>query len=210
MKPSLGNSSFRFAFIEVARNLVATEQSESDDQIAVAQQQAENVKTTIIGIGVISLIAAALLAILISGQISNPIKLLRAAAAKIADGDLTVNEIHIKNKDELGDLAGAFNQIAGNLRHLIQEIGTHAEQVAASASAEELTAGAEQTSQATEHIAHITEDLAQGTEQQVESISGSMKMVHRMEEQASFIEQSAYSVNQSAINECFADCCSGI
>ncbi|CQR55327.1 methyl-accepting chemotaxis protein [Paenibacillus riograndensis] len=185
-------------FIEVARNLVATEQSEADDQIAIAQQQAENVKSTIIGIGIISLIAAALLAILISGQISNPIKLLRAAAAKIADGDLTVNEIQIKNKDELGDLAGAFNQMAGNLRHLIQEIGTHAEQVAASA--EELTAGAEQTSQATEHIAHITEDLAQGTEQQVESISGSMKMVHRMEEQAIFIEQSAYNVNQSAIN----------
>ncbi|WP_379153224.1 methyl-accepting chemotaxis protein [Paenibacillus sp. sgz5001063] len=185
-------------FVEVARNLVTTEQTEADARTVMAQQRAKDVKTTIIGISIISLIAAVGSSLLISSQISKPIKLLQAAAVRIADGDLTLNEIHIKNKDELGDLAVSFNHMSGNLRHLIQEIGSHAEQVAASA--EELTAGAEQTSQATEHIARTTEDLAQGTDKQVESIAGSMKMVNRMNEQATFIEESAFSVNQSAIN----------
>lgn len=185
-------------FVEVARNLVTTEQAEADNRTAMAQQHAKDVKATIIGISIISLIAAVASSVLISSQISKPIKLLQTAAVRIADGDLTLNEIHIKNKDELGDLAISFNHMSGNLRHLIQEIGSHAEQVAASA--EELTAGAEQTSQATEHIARTTENLAQGTDKQVESIAGSMKMVNRMNEQAFFIEESAYSVNQSAIN----------
>jgi methyl-accepting chemotaxis protein len=185
-------------FVEVARNLVTTEQAEADSRTAMAQQRAQDVKSTIIGISIISLLAAVASSVLISSQISRPIKLLQAAAVRIADGDLTLNEIHIKNKDELGDLAVSFNHMSGNLRHLIQEIGSHAEQVAASA--EELTAGAEQTSQATEHIARTTEDLAQGTEKQVESITGSMKMVNRMNEKATFIEESAHSVNQSAIN----------
>lgn len=185
-------------FVEVARNLVTSEQTEADHRIAMAQQRAKDVESTIIGISIISLIAAAASSLLISSQITKPIKLLQTAAVRIANGDLTVNEIQIKNKDELGDLAVSFNHMSGNLRHLIQEIGSHAEQVAASA--EELTAGAEQTSQATEHIARVTEDLAQGTEKQVESIAGSMKMVNRMNEQADFIEESASSVNQSAIN----------
>ncbi|ULO10458.1 methyl-accepting chemotaxis protein [Paenibacillus sp. 19GGS1-52] len=185
-------------FVEVARKLVITKQAEANAEIAVAHDQAKSIQLTIAIIGVLSLLTAALSAILISMQISKPIKQLQAAAIKIASNDLTINEIHIKNKDELGDLANAFNLMSNNLRKLIQEIGFHAEQVAASA--EELTAGAEQTSLATEHIAHVTEDLAQGTEKQVESISRSVKLVHGMDEQAILIAESAQSVSQSAVN----------
>lgn len=185
-------------FVDVARKLVITKQAEANAEIAVAHDQAKSIQLTIAIIGVLSLLTAALSAIMISMQISKPIKQLQAAAIKIASNDLTMNEIHIKNKDELGDLANAFNLMSNNLRKLIQEIGFHAEQVAASA--EELTAGAEQTSLATEHIAHVTEDLAQGTEKQVESISRSVKLVHGMDEQAILIAESAQSVSQSAVN----------
>ncbi|MRN52485.1 methyl-accepting chemotaxis protein [Paenibacillus monticola] len=185
-------------FVDVARKLVITKQTEANAEIAVAHDEAQSIQLTITIIGLLSLAAAALSAIIISNQISKPIKQLQAAAIKIASNDLTMNEIHIKNKDELGDLANAFNLMSNNLRKLIQEIGFHAEQVAASA--EELTAGAEQTSLATEHIAHVTEDLAQGTEKQVESISRSVKLVHGMDEQAILIAESAQSVSQSAVN----------
>lgn len=185
-------------FVDVARKLVITKQAEANAEIAVAHDQAKSIQLTIAIIGVLSLLTAALSAIMISKQISKPIKQLQAAAIKIASNDLTMNEIHIKNKDELGDLANAFNLMSNNLRKLIQEIGFHAEQVAASA--EELTAGAEQTSLATEHIAHVTEDLAQGTEKQVESISRSVKLVRGMDEQAILIAESAQSVSQSAVN----------
>lgn len=185
-------------FVDVARKLVITKQADANAEIAVAHDQAKSIQLTIAIIGVLSLLTAALSAIMISKQISKPIKQLQAAAIKIASNDLTMNEIHIKNKDELGDLANAFNLMSNNLRKLIQEIGFHAEQVAASA--EELTAGAEQTSLATEHIAHVTEDLAQGTEKQVESISRSVKLVRGMDEQAILIAESAQSVSQSAVN----------
>ncbi|WP_242691148.1 HAMP domain-containing protein [Cytobacillus praedii] len=72
---------------------------------------------------------------------TKPISILIQTAKKIADGDLTDEDIQIKNKDEIGDLSSTLSLMKNNLRELIQQVHTGSNQVAASSN--ELTASAE-------------------------------------------------------------------
>ncbi|BAK98798.1 methyl-accepting chemotaxis protein [Oscillibacter valericigenes Sjm18-20] len=57
---------------------------------------------------VLILFVVALVTILVGGSISKPIKKVAAAAQRIADGDFNA-ELSIRSKDEVGELANAFN-----------------------------------------------------------------------------------------------------
>ncbi|OKP98966.1 methyl-accepting chemotaxis protein [Paenibacillus sp. P46E] len=142
-----------------------------------------------------ALLIGAIASILISRMISNPILRLQKMAVQIADGDLRNTSVDIKNKDEIGQLSVAFNNMANHLRVLIQDVGSNAEQVAASS--EELTASAEQTGQATEHVAMITERVAEGTQTQVNSIEASVVLVQKMDGEAAQIAERSVHVKES-------------
>ncbi|MBW4838711.1 MAG: MCP four helix bundle domain-containing protein [Paenibacillaceae bacterium] len=185
-------------FVEVAERLVDTEQALADAETVNAKKDVASAQTSMSIIAVLALVLSGAAAYFISSNISKPIIQLKAAAAQIAAGDLTDIDLQLKQKDELGALAEAFKIMHSNLRKLIEEIGFHAEQVAASS--EQLTAGAEQTSQATNHIASITEELAQGSEIQVNRIAGSVDMVQRMDSEAVQIAESARNVTGSALH----------
>lgn len=59
-------------------------------------------------------IAAVIVTLVISGRILRPVGHLTAAAEKMADGDLSVR-VPVESDDELGELAVAFNSMAGNI-----------------------------------------------------------------------------------------------
>ncbi|WP_042169445.1 methyl-accepting chemotaxis protein [Paenibacillus gorillae] len=130
-------------------------------------QLVSGVIQTILLLSVISLLLAIGIAILISQLIAKPILALVGGAEKIAAGDLTQPDIQVKNRDEIGQLAGSFNQMKMNLRNLIREVGLNTDQVAATS--EELSASAEQTSKATEQIAAAVQEVASGAATQVSS-----------------------------------------
>ncbi|UZN00859.1 methyl-accepting chemotaxis protein [Lysinibacillus sp. MHQ-1] len=75
-----------------------------------------------------------------------------------------MNRFVLKNRDEVGDLAQAFNQMAVNLKDLITNVRHNTVQV--SGSAAELTASADQTIQATEQITSSIQEVASGSEAQ--------------------------------------------
>ncbi|MGC5325991.1 methyl-accepting chemotaxis protein [Brevibacillus sp. SYSU BS000544] len=93
------------------------------------------------------------------------------------EGDLT-SRIHVKSKDEIGQLATGFNAFLDNLQNMIRKINSSVLQVASSA--EQLTASAEQTSSATEEIATTIQDMATGSEQQVESVHRGSRTIKEM------------------------------
>ncbi|GGG72547.1 methyl-accepting chemotaxis protein [Paenibacillus radicis (ex Gao et al. 2016)] len=127
----------------------------------------DSVSDTILFLSIISLILAVGIAIFISQIIAKPILALAGGAEKIAAGDLTQADIQVKNRDEIGRLAGSFNQMKMNLRQLIREVGLNTDQVAATS--EELSASAEQTSTATEQISAAIQEVASGAATQVSS-----------------------------------------
>lgn len=118
---------------------------------------------------VLSLILGISITVFMKKSISNPISKLEKNAALIAMGDLTVETIQIKNKDEIGALANSFNKMTDGLRVLITNIITNAQVIASSS--EELTAMSEQSALASEELSKTISDIANGASSQAKDTS---------------------------------------
>jgi two-component system NtrC family sensor kinase len=77
----------------------------------------------------IILLGAFMVSILFSRYLTAPIRRLRAAAEVVGRGDFDVN-VPVKSRDEIGDLAGAFNQMASTLKQTQIQL-VHSEKMAA-------------------------------------------------------------------------------
>lgn len=143
----------------------------------------------------IALIIGMALVYFIISSITKPLKSLVRISEKIGQGDLT-RVINVKSNDELGQLGNRFNQMAKNLRELIEQIGNNTEQVAASA--EELTASAEQTGKATEQIASTIQEVAAGSEKQMESVEISSRKIGDLAVEVQRIADNAQSATISS------------
>ncbi len=78
--------------------------------------------------GVLAGLAAVLLTVVLSARILKPVKALTVAATRMQGGDLS-QRVHVKNTDEIGTLARAFNAMADSLarseqlrRNLISDV----------------------------------------------------------------------------------------
>ncbi|MGD8188675.1 methyl-accepting chemotaxis protein [Brevibacillus ginsengisoli] len=164
----------------------------------VSQTNAKAWQETIslFGIVVISMIVSALLIFYVATRISKPISYISDVSRQIANGDLTIENIDVSSKDEIGDLAANFQTMSSNLRGLIQHVTLSAEQVAASA--EELTASAEQTSKATEQISFSVQEMAVSAEKQVHSVDQGAKAINEMSVSAQQIASSAQQATSMA------------
>ncbi|KRE69637.1 methyl-accepting chemotaxis protein [Paenibacillus sp. Soil750] len=152
----------------------------------------------VIVLSIITILAGVGMAFIISRMISIPLTRVTTAAERLANGDLTVQDLIIRNKDELGDLAKSFHHMTSNLREIMYQVGIHSEMVAASS--EELTASADQTSSASEHVALHAQNVATDVHKQVldledskntigEMLEGSKQIVIRVQETSSAVNQ---------------------
>ena len=110
-------------------------------------------------------------------MITDPLNRTVAFSEKVAEGDLT-HTLEVENRDEVGRLSEAMNDMVGRLKEVVGEIQTAAENVAAGS--EELSARSQEISQgATEQAASAEEASAS------------------MEEMASNIKQNTDNANQT-------------
>ncbi|WP_366290400.1 methyl-accepting chemotaxis protein [Paenibacillus sp. AN1007] len=159
---------------------------------------AENAFNIILVVSIVATLLALFIALFIASMISRPIKKMTEAASAIADGDLTGEAITLKNRDELGILAAAFNTMSTNLRSMIQSVSETSEQVAASS--EELLASAEQNTKASEQITETVEELSVGTANQVDIVKRSSQAMNEMALGSEQIAELAQSVSVSAVD----------
>ena len=82
----------------------------------------------VVQISLVIILIALLGALLISNSIVRPIKNLISAARKVASGDFSVR-VFLKNRDELGELAGSFNQMNAEMQRMFSEIGQQKEEL---------------------------------------------------------------------------------
>jgi methyl-accepting chemotaxis protein len=120
-----------------------------------------------VAIIVISILIGMGAAFFMARLLVTPILKIVNAAKMIAAGDLTIEAIHVKNKDEIRDLAEAFNEMTVGLRNVIFKVSTASEQVASSS--EELSASAEETAASSEEVAKTINQLAEGAGDQAKS-----------------------------------------
>jgi methyl-accepting chemotaxis protein len=147
---------------------------------------------TLIWVSLVAFLFALSIGLFLSRMIVNPMRSMVRAAERIAACDLTVSDIYVKNKDELRDLATAFNQMKANLHRLISQVGSSAQHVAAASEA--LSSNSEQVSESSERITYTVQDISMGTDAQVRSVHLGVSI---MEEMSAAVIQIA-SVTQSA------------
>lgn len=160
----------------IARDLSSSVNSIIEAKIRLAKEASEtnsataskSIKITTILV-ITGLILAIMLGVIISRSISKPVKKLLTVADEIADGNLDV-AISIKSKDEIGNLANAFQKMTDNLNDVMKNINIAAEQVATGArqvsdSSMALSQGATEQASSIEELTASIEEISSQTKQ---------------------------------------------
>ena len=152
-----------------------------------------NLQTKIDGIISISIILVVLLlvssitlVIIFTNRIVRPIRDITKNAEEIANGNLAVDIVQVKTRDEVATLQKSFEQMTMNLREVITHVSDSSNQVAASA--EELMASADETMKGTELISTSIQQVSEGAEHQT----------NMAKESARSAEESANAITQIA------------
>ncbi|WP_183192334.1 HAMP domain-containing methyl-accepting chemotaxis protein [Brevibacillus fluminis] len=145
---------------------------------------------------VVAILIGLAIAFVISRMISLPLSMIARQVKQVTDGDLQVEPLPTKLKDEVGDLIRNFNQMTANLRTVIGQVSMNSHQVAATS--EELAAIAEQTVHSSMQIASSIQEVAAGSEKQIVAVEQSTKAAEQIKEGMDDIAQSMEQATQSS------------
>lgn len=169
----------------------------AEEEASGAHQSAVNLSVTIM---IVILLLVIGVAWFITMQISRPLVKVTRNIVKVADGDLSVERIEVKNKDELGDLAEATNHMVDQLTRLIIGVRTTTDHVAASSS--ELSANAEHTAGSVTMAAEAVTTMAERAEFQYRGAEDSSRAMEEMSAGIGRIaEYSSEAANSSKLTE---------
>ncbi|MFC5604379.1 methyl-accepting chemotaxis protein [Sporosarcina koreensis] len=115
---------------------------------------------------------------MISRSIGKPVKQMTSAFERIAMGDLSVEHVNIRNKDEIGLMANAFNKMTDDLKNLMEQIRFSSHQLAAQA--EQLSASSEQSLASSEMVASASEKNMKDSENQSDLVNETVESVSRL------------------------------
>ncbi|CAM3553513.1 methyl-accepting chemotaxis protein [Marinicrinis lubricantis] len=147
---------------------------------------------------VISIVVGAMIIGIFVNTILRPVRVMALQVNQVSGGDLTVDPLPAKSRDEIGSLARDFNRMTQSLRTLIGHVSESSEQVAATS--EELTASAQQTSKATEQITMSSQEVAAGAEEQNRTLNGARTAVGEIANGMTSVAASIQSVSQTAVS----------
>ncbi len=111
----------------------------------------------------------------LGNAISKPISSLAVASKAIADGQLNIEPIIVKNNDEIGDLASAFNEMIEGLKTLVTSIRMGSEEIAHAAG--DLKNTSTQTANASEEVSRSITEIARGANEQAKDTEKAVENV---------------------------------
>jgi methyl-accepting chemotaxis protein len=133
------------------------------DEAEIRQPINSLIKSIVI-IASVLIIFIAMFALLIATKITRPLIQGVDFAKTISSGDLTTH-LDIQQKDEIGDLAGALNEMGGNLRTMFQDISSGVQTLSSastelSAISNQMSANSEQTTEKANGVAAAAEEMS--------------------------------------------------
>ncbi|MBB4823259.1 methyl-accepting chemotaxis protein [Sporosarcina luteola] len=147
---------------------------------------------------IVDLSLALLIAFFIQRSITSPLRTLVSGVSVVADGDLTKEAITVKTKDEINELATAFNRMKENLRSLIGSINENALHV--TASAEELSASTQEVARASHELGGTMDLISTGAQTSAASARESSVAMEETALGVHRIAESTHALNESALD----------
>jgi methyl-accepting chemotaxis protein len=191
----------------LTKQLDAAQQA-SDDVIAVVVQnsrdsQSNSTKMLLLIAG-ISVIFAAVLAIIIPQTISGGINKINKALKKMSTGDLT-ETVKIKSSDEVGVMAQSYNNVQKYLSRLVADLKENA--VKLSKASEELSDASQQSNESTQQVASSSQQMAKSAQEQSVNSQETAKSIERLsrvisqvsdgvKEQSTGVQKAIYGINE--------------
>ena len=184
--------------LNTANSIVEYQQN----QLAIISKETKNTisssKITSLIVFIISVVISLFLIIFIRKTIIRPLNRVVDAANLIADGDLSGNDVVVKTKDEIGQLAKAFNHMKHNLAGLIRNLQVNVEHL--SASAEQLSASTEEITATSEDVSLRVSSTAEAANSSVQSSIESAKAMEETAIGVQRIAESSQNLHSSAID----------
>ncbi len=156
---------------KAAEHVLAEAKAAAEKGMAETLEIAEDAETSlsfasrvmIIGL-LIALVAGAIIAAVITRGVTRPMLKGVAFAAQLTGGDLTA-DIDIRQKDEVGVLAGTLRDMVSRLKTVVEEVKSAADNVASgslelSKSSEQMSQGAAEQASAAEEVSSSMEQMA--------------------------------------------------
>jgi methyl-accepting chemotaxis protein len=132
-----------------------------------AFEEADNVIYSVLMVAAIILIIAAVVSMIFSRFITRPLLILNKSAKDLAEGKLG-NPIHVKAKDEIGQLAQSFEYMRNSLKDLVEQIATSSDNV--KDSSDKVLNYSQRTQGVAVQISAAVSDLALGSDEQARNL----------------------------------------
>lgn len=176
----------RAVLTDIAAALAVRQETRMNDAHALAETVSKSARTLMLLFAVAAVASGIVIAVLINRGIAGPVRQVGRAALSLADGDLTIEELNITSRDEIGDMGAAFNRMVVNLRSVMEQIRRTSG--ALMEDGQKLLAVANESTEATAQIAAAVNEVARGTDNQV----------HQVQETSAAMEQLRQAIDQIA------------
>jgi len=141
---------------------------------------------------------------LLAKRVIGPLKLLTKTARRVADGDLTVEEIPVNGKHELAVLSGTINAMVGSLREVIGQVNRSTAYI--HSSARELLANSEESRLSSGEVTRAMREMANGSEAQLRGAEESLRAMEemaggigRIAETSSIVSEASSETTEAAV-----------
>ncbi len=196
--------------LTIIANLIEVQEQNIANTRAEIEKFHKGAFISMVGLTILATILALVLSNYLSRHISKPVGEVTTALEEVAQGNLTIQPLHIKNNDELGLMGTSFNKMLDDLRSIVSNVSDSSMQVAANA--EELSASSQESLASSQMVAKSAEDqLVTSSEQSsfmnasivsmeelrtsVDQISGdNAQMLHATNDVKTLIDQGATSI----------------
>lgn len=164
--------------IQGAGELRTLQENELQAKLDEFQKESALTMWILVLCGAVAITFAVLTGVMLSRQIVTPMRVMVKGARELADGDLSLAETVVNNRDEIGELAAAFNHMRRSWQDMIGNLGRHAGRVAESA--DQLRRQSEQFRASSGEISNIMGQISSGSEEQVQSVELGVAQVTEM------------------------------
>ncbi|MDI6877906.1 MAG: methyl-accepting chemotaxis protein [Desulfitobacteriaceae bacterium] len=175
------------SYNQILEELVTFNTQEAQSTIQADMQSMKAMIRDLILFPLIALLLSLLIGYLISRMITRPLTEMMSTVKDVAGGDLRVEALSISSKDEIGQLAEAFNMMVTNLKNLVLNISKASTQL--SGASQELSAITEENASASDQISSVISQVASTAEQESDSTERITGTINQMSGQMETIAQ---------------------